>query len=165
MRWRGQPRRLPPVKPAHPTKRNQLIAIGCGVALLLVLAIGGGSAVLWETLEGKNETTQSLEAKKMAAAQDVLADTLTLELHAGDPTVQWVRLSNAGGKRLLTARPDGTGQFAPDTYTLSVKVMARSVLEGDLELTEDTSLTCKPATMGQVRCTDANGNPRLLLRP
>lgn len=161
----GLPRRLPPARTAHPTKRNHMLAIGCGAALLFVLAIGGGSAVLWGTIDHQEPIKQSPEAKKTAAAQNVLAGTVKLELHAGDPTVQWVRLSNTNGDRLLTARPDGTGTFASDTYTLSVKVMARSVLNGDLELTEDTSLTCKPATMGQVRCIDAHGNPRLLLRP
>ena len=161
----GHPRRLPPATTALPTKRNRLLALGCGATLLLVLAVGGASALLFGMFDQPGEQTQSLDAKRMADVQEVLADTVKLELHAGDPTVQWVRLSNAAGERLLTARPDGEGNFAPDTYTVSVKVMARSVLNGPLELNEDTSLTCKPATMGQVRCTDSNGNQRLLIRP
>ena len=124
----------------------------------------GGSFALWQTLmpEGMqaNETASAMKGGTKAKAGD-----LNIELHAGDPTVQWVRLSNAENERLLTARPEASAQLPAGAYTVSVKVMARSVLNGSLEITDDISLTCKPATMGRVRCTDANGNAKLLLRP
>ena len=160
----GQPRRLPPPQAAHPNKRNHMLLIGCLTSILFLLVVGGGGAFL---LRGMDVLTTDADVSKSPhkEAQDVLAEDVKLELHAGDPTVQWVRLSNANGDKLLTARPDGSGSFPPDNYTISVKVVARSVLSGTIDLNEDTSLTCKPATMGQVRCSDANGNPLLLLRP
>jgi serine/threonine protein kinase len=90
---------------------------------------------------------------------------ISVELQAGDPTVQWIRLFNDKGDRLLTARPDASAQLSPGTYELRVKVVARSALSGEVSLEEDTFLSCKPATMGRVRCTDRDGNERLVIRP
>jgi len=161
----GKPKRLPPPRTAQPSKQKKLILIGCAATLFILMSIGGGSMVLWMNMNQQSPDIESSAPTNSANAKDILAETFSVELHAGDPTVQWIRLSNAEDERLLTARPDASGNFGAGTYTLSVKVMARSVLNGTIEFNEDISLTCKPATMGRVRCSDANGNPKLLLRP
>jgi hypothetical protein len=79
--------------------------------------------------------------------------------------VQWIRLEDATGTRLINARPDGEAAVAPGTHTISVKVTARNKLSGEISINKDTSLTCKPATMGRVRCIDPKGKTQVLLQP
>ena len=167
----GTARRLPPVKPAEGLSKQQTIALGCGIAtavLLLVLAIGGAAWMVAgdktpapvETI-GRSTSTQSSAGSTLSGS----GDHVDISLHAGDPTVQWIRLSNATEERLLTARPDAEGAIPAGEYELAVKVVARPVLKSSIVLDQDTTLTCKPTTMGRVRCVDAAGKTRQLLRP
>ena len=165
----GAARRLPPVKPAQGLSKKQTMIVGFSIAtaaILLVLAIGG---VAW-LLAGDTPSTKAIgldQSSGQSASPTISGsgDHIQVSLHAGDPTVQWLRLSNAADERLLTARPDAKGTIPAGEYTLAVKVVARPVLKSSLVLDQDTILTCKPTTMGRVRCTDAAGKTRQLLQP
>ena len=165
----GSAKRLPPVKPAQGLSKKQTLVLGCSIAtaaILMVLAIGG---VAW-LLAGDSPSTKAIRPSQ-SSEQSTLpsisgsGDHIQVSLHAGDPTVQWLRLTNAADERLLTARPDATGTIPAGEYTLAVKVVARPILKSSLVLDQDTNLTCKPTTMGRVRCTDAAGKTRQLLQP
>jgi len=165
----GSAKRLPPVKPAQGLSKQQTIALGCAIAtaaILLVVSIGG---VAWmmagDDAPRTRSEVQTAEKAPSSAALAGSGDHVDISLHAGDPTVQWLRLTNASDERLLTARPDAEGALPAGEYTLSVKVVARPVLKSSIVLDQDTTLTCKPTTMGRVRCTDAAGKTRQLLRP
>jgi hypothetical protein len=133
--------------------------------LLLLAGIGGVSWVLFL----KDSTKADLKDNQStvdALTEDVYAnEVIDVELRAGDPTVQWIRLTNAEGARMLTARPDGKAAIPPGSYDLSVKVVARSVLSKTITLKQPTALTCKPTTMGRVRCIDTLDDTKLILRP
>ena len=166
----GTAKRLPPVKPADGPTRTQYLALGCGIAsgvMILILAIIGATWMLVRDPPSPTSRKASPAAEPAAQAPQIsgTADHINLSLHAGDPTVQWIRLTNASGERLLTARPDAKAAIPAAEYTLSVKVVARAVLKSPIVLDQDTTLTCKPTTMGRVRCVDAAGKTRQLLRP
>jgi hypothetical protein len=89
----------------------------------------------------------------------------SISLRAGGPTVQSVRLFDSEGTRLINARPEASASIPNGTYTLKVKVVGRSALSTVLIVKEDSILTCKPATMGQVKCTSGPDSPTLVLKP
>lgn len=162
----GNPKRLPPPQPAQPTSKARNTAIGCAVALFIAVLLAAAGWVAWMLINQQEnpQPTISTDAPEIPA-QVANSTDVSVELHAGDPTVQWIRIENAMGKRILTARPDGSGQLAAGEYKISVKVIARSKLEGTISFTEDTNLNCKPATMGRVRCSDPAGKTGILLLP
>ena len=163
----GTAKRLPPVRPVEGLSKKQTIILGCGIAtavILLVLAIGGVAWMLAGDTPSPSNRASSTPSPSVPAVSGS-SDHVDVSLQAGDPTVQWIRLTNASDERLLTARPDAKGAIPAGEYTLSVKVIARPVLKSSIVLDQDTTLTCKPTTMGRVRCTDAAGKTRQLLRP
>ncbi|MEC8193551.1 MAG: serine/threonine-protein kinase [Myxococcota bacterium] len=160
-------RRLPPVRPAN--SKNRALVLGFGLMAIMLAAVATGAWLAWAVF-GPTDPTPAADAptsRTVDAATTALpsGQTVAVSLHAGDPTVQWVRLEDMLGNRLVNARPDGEARVASGTHRLSVKVTARTKLTGNISIENDTSLTCKPATMGRVRCTDANGETRILLRP
>lgn len=162
----GNPKRLPPPQPAQPTSKHRNIAIGCAVALFIFVLMAAGGSMTWMLINQQENPQSEISADAPEMAVQVAnSNDVSVELHTGDPTVQWIRIENAMGKRILTARPDDSGQLASGEYKISVKVIARSKLEGTISFTEDTSLNCKPATMGRVRCSDPTGKTRILLLP
>jgi len=166
----GQAKRLPPTKPANQPDRTRYLAMGCAIAVAgLVMIASVGGAAWWFFNKGSQPSAPSPNVtpsiKSAAEADAVDGEWIEVSLHAGDPTVQWIRLTNAEGTRVLTAKPDGTASIPPAEYELSVKVVARSVLKMPLDLNSDTTLTCKPSTMGRVRCMDRRGGSKLILRP
>ena len=147
-----------------------MITIGCTIAavflLLSVLAASGFLA--WKLIASEPEIETPPpppNAPSKLDPRELVGELVNFDLHAGDPTVQWVRLTNADGKRILTARPDADAKITVGSYSISAKVVAREGLTGEISITEDTSISCKPATMGRIRCTEPNGNTRLLLKP
>ena len=86
-------------------------------------------------------------------------------LSAGDPTIQKMRLLTQTGDAVLTARPDANAQIPADDYKLSVKVVGRPTIEGEITITKDTTLTCRQTTMGRVLCVDEDGEPQITLQP
>lgn len=160
-------RRLPPVRPAN--SKNRALVLGFGLMAIMLAAVATGAWLAWAVF-GPTDPTPTADAptsRTVDAATTALprGQTVAVSLHAGDPTVQWVRLEDMLGNRLVNARPDGEARVASGTHRLSVKVTARTKLTGNISIENDTSLTCKPATMGRVRCTDANGKTRILLQP
>jgi serine/threonine protein kinase len=156
------------VLPTAAPSRRKMIAIGCAIGTLAFAAVSVGGFVSWKLITSRSEIVEPIPTPVVPEPTDAPAaevDLINFDLHAGDPTVQWVRLTNAEDRRVLTARPDADELIAPGTYTISVKVVAREVLSGEIAVTEDTSISCKPATMGRIRCTEPNGSTRLLLRP
>jgi serine/threonine protein kinase len=166
----GRAARLPPPKPATEPDRIRLLAIGCGLAVTVLLIVGLIGAAAW-ILFGQEQpsTVKPSGLAPMIEAStkyDEAPDNLfQVSFQAGDPTVQWIRLRNKNGDLLLTAKPDGSTSVAAGTYEIAVKVVARSVLTKKIDLNSDTSLTCKPSTMGRVRCTDPTGASKIILRP
>ena len=132
------------------------------MVLIAALAIGGWVTY---TVFGPGDGTQPEALRTASRSDDALQPRVAVQLHAGDPTVQWVRLENKNGTRLINARPDGDALVPRGTHRISVKVTARTKLVGDIFIDKAISLTCKPATMGRVRCTDSNGKETLLLQP
>jgi hypothetical protein len=135
----------------------------------MVLILSGIAGVSW-VLFLKNrdvpvEFTASIPQPSDAEYWDAAQTMIDISLHGGDSTVQWIRLINDQDERLLTARPDQMGSVPAGTYTVSVKVVARSALSGTIKLNEPTDLTCKPTTMGRIRCVNTQGKTQLLLRP
>ena len=94
-----------------------------------------------------------------------MIDQVRVELRGGDPTVQWIRLFDSEGEEMLSARPDGHVDVVPGNYRISVKVVARPVLTGNVSIDGAAFLKCKPATMGRIRCTNEAGRARLVLEP
>ncbi len=172
------PSEVGPVPPAPPTmlakaspERSEprrawvLAAGGCAIATLLICI---GMVAVWATLD--RVVIAPIAAKSAAnPSLDIVAgeDTpmASVSLRAGDPTVQWVRLVDRHGTTVIRARPEGTSDVPIGEYILRVKVVARPILQTALSIGEDTSLRCKPATMGRVRCTDEAGVSRVLLQP
>jgi hypothetical protein len=140
-------------------------AVGCAMVSLLV---GIGFVLAWTAMN-------SVEPPSSAAAQsdnpslDIVAGAshgaATVKLAAGDPTVQWLKLVDGKGSPVVRARPDGEASVPVGDYTLRVKVVARPVLETSVSINEDTTLRCKPATMGRVRCINAAGVTAVVLQP
>jgi serine/threonine protein kinase len=162
----GKPKRLPPPMATQPTAKARNVGIGCAVAMVLFVVLVGASWLAWIMIHQPSSTQVEISTDAPETPVQATNSTdVSVELHAGDPTVQWVRLENESGERILTARPDGTAQIAAGDYKLSVKVIARSKLEGPISFTEDTNLNCKPATMGRIRCSDSNGKTRIILLP
>jgi hypothetical protein len=167
------PPAAPPTEPAEVTKRLDAKkdrsrwlygALGCACVSLL---LGIGGAVAYSLIGPARE---AIQARKTEANPDAniyagLAGDVTVSISAGDPTVQWVRLMDQEGNTLISARPDGAAQIPAGTYTLSVKVVARPALAREISVKEETMLSCKPATMGRVKCTDGSGSRTILLKP
>jgi serine/threonine protein kinase len=173
----GNAQRLPPAQPAQDKRTSkQYIGIGCAIASVVLLIMAGIGGVSWMLFLKKTEqayiqtnpisvdTTPSTPAGTPAGAEKS-DGRVSIALHGGDPTVQWLRLSNADGVLLLTARPSDSADLAPGKYTLSVKVVARTALSGTLDLEVPLDLTCQPTTRGRIRCLDARGKTQLLLQP
>ena len=168
------PPAAPPTQPAQvspddePGMSSRWIYAGMGFAAVSVLLGLGGFAAFWFfTPQAANNTTPAVEASTGADADIIagMAGDVTVTLEAGDPTVQWIRLKDTSGSTRITARPDGSGQVMPGTYTLAVKVAARPALAKEIPVNEDTMLICKPATMGHVKCTGGSGRPPIVLKP
>jgi serine/threonine protein kinase len=167
------PPAAPPTDPAEVTKRldakkdrSRWIygALGCAFVSLL---LGIGGAVAYSLI---GPARQAIQAREAEANPDALiyaglAGHVTVSISAGDPTVQWVRLMDGEGNTLITARPDGAAQIPEGNYTLRVKVVARPTLSKEISIKEETMLSCKPATMGRVKCTDGSGSRTILLKP
>ena len=163
----GQAKRLPPAK--SPTRPRNALALGCGIMVILLVALGLGGWLTWVIMgdEAPDRSPPTAERQSTAVPANSLSteNPVQVSLHSGDPTVQWIRLEDATGTRLINARPDGEATVAPGTHTISVKVTARNKLSGEISINKDTSLTCKPATMGRVRCIDPKGKTQVLLQP
>jgi hypothetical protein len=169
------PTRVATAKPAS-TLVPALVYATIGCVVVSVVLGGLSVAAFWFAKSaqppeiGSTEPAPTFDAAFEDLTQAIATDAsgtteISVELQAGDPTVQWIRLLNDNGERLLTARPDASAPLNPGTYELQVKVVARSPLSVEVSLEEDTFLSCKPATMGRVRCADRNGNERLVIRP
>jgi serine/threonine protein kinase len=164
-------RSLPsPTRPPNPQSRKRMITIGCtiGAVIILTAILATSGMIAWKLIASDPEVVEHVPQPTQIPELDpreLVGELVNFDLHAGDPTVQWVRLTNADDKRILTARPDADTKITVGTYTISAKVVAREVLTGEISITEDTSLSCKPATMGRIRCTEPNGKSRLLLKP
>jgi len=157
-------RRLPPVRP--PESKRRAVLIGCGVMVVLIAALAAGGWLTYVMFGPLDDAQQRARSGPASSATDAdLQPRIAVELHAGDPTVQWIRLEDKQGNRLINARPDGDALIPPGAHKISVKVTARTKLTGDIFIDKAISLTCKPATMGRVRCTDAKGKETLLLQP
>ncbi len=161
-------RALPPVQPASGPSPKQYLIIGFGVAsaLIALLAIGGGAAMIFMAKSSPSTPTPSATVPE-AAAPLIEADTERFQvmLSAGDPTIQKMRLLTQTGDAVLTARPDANAQIPADDYKLSVKVVGRPTIEGEITITKDTTLTCRQTTMGRVLCVDEDGEPQITLQP
>ncbi|MFZ5481889.1 MAG: serine/threonine-protein kinase [Myxococcota bacterium] len=76
--------------------------------------------------------------------------------------VQWVRVEDGAGKRVLDGQEKTEGKLAPGDYTLTMKQVGRPALKASLAVPEaGVSLACVPEKEGAVKCTGA-GRPIVL---
>jgi hypothetical protein len=82
-----------------------------------------------------------------------------------DDTLQWIRLEDAAGNRLLNADPSATAAIPAGTYTLSAKIVGKAKVSAPLAITGPLTLSCGPAADGAITCADPSGAPVLTLPP
>ncbi len=74
-----------------------------------------------------------------------------------DDTMQWIRITNAAGVRLVDGRPTNRASVPPGTYLLSAKVVGRPVARGEIAVARSLDLECSVREAGHVVCADRAG--------
>jgi serine/threonine protein kinase len=152
-----------PARPGQSEPGRQQLAYGLLGCLGVSLLFGAAGAAAYTFFRVKQ--TAPPAPVETAGTTTRSVGLASISLRAGGPTVQSVRLFDSEGTRLINARPEDSASIPNGTYTLKVKVVARPTLSTVLIVKEDSILTCKPATMGQVKCTSGPDSPTLVLKP
>jgi hypothetical protein len=131
-----------------------------GLAFSLVLFGGGGlaAAFWWMTQTPESSTGGEPAASASAPIEAAPTAGAKLRLSANDATLQWLKLTDAAGDRVLKASPDGDAVLAPGTYTLAAKVVGRGAVSAALDVQADSDWTCTVAEAGAVECTSETGS-------
>jgi hypothetical protein len=184
---RGEPSRRTQPPPfdaeAAPAPSKRGLIIGAAVVfiaffgVIALASVGGGAWYLWSrgpaapdvvaagapAPRASAESTSSAAERTPAGGDAALEGTVKVELRSPDDTVQWIRLEDAAGKRVLSGSPNGDAALPTGVYALSAKVAARAKVEGSLELKQDTHLVCVPERDQKVRCADEAGQTVVIL--
>ena len=156
----------PPAPPAAEAPRSSsmmLVAVFLLVVVLggLLVAVGGVGLYFYLD-EGTAPATTPVAA---APAPSPAAAGHAVTIGRSDDTLQWIRLEDAAGNRLLNADPSATAAIPAGTYTLSAKIVGKAKVSAPLAITGPLTLSCGPAADGGITCADPSGAPVLTLPP
>lgn len=155
------PERASSHAPGAAPQRSRTMLLGlAGLAFSLVLFGGGGlaAAFWWMTQTPESSTGGEPAASASAPIEAAPTAGAKLRLSANDATLQWLKLTDAAGDRVLKASPDGDAVLAPGTYTLAAKVVGRGAVSAELDVQADSDWTCTVAEAGAVECTSETGS-------
>jgi len=161
---------FPPTEEPPPRSKLGLV-VGVLLGFVLVTGLGlamlGGGAAAWfmwpineSTSTGPQTDLEVPDPTDVTATGDI-----NLSVEAADDTIQWVRVIDEAGTRVLSAKPTDSAELALGTYELQAKVVGLVKVSGSFELSEPLALSCVPAKANKVRCTGPEGLPELLLAP
>lgn len=139
-------------------------AVGLLGVLLLSLTVGGVAAFF---MLGPRSvaTADPPEAPDGPEAPPPAAGALSVSIEATDGTIQWVRLLDAEGARLVNAKPQDSAKVPAGSFELQAKQAGRGKVSAALEVEADLALSCAPADKGAIRCVDEGAGRELLLKP
>jgi hypothetical protein len=140
-----------------------LVAVFLLVVVLggLLVAVGGVGLYFYLD-EGTAPATAPVAA---APAPSPAAAGHAVTIGRSDDTLQWIRLEDAAGNRLLNADPSATAAIPAGDYTLSAKIVGKAKVSAPLAITGPLTLSCGPAADGAITCADPSGAPVLTLPP
>jgi len=156
-------RNLAPVEEEDDPREKQrmmLVVVGTLAGFLMLILIVVAAAAGWWFLKGRHAATTTAVA---AAEAPAASGGHTIEVSASDDQIQWIKLKDAAGDKVLKGTPSGETNVASGEYELSVKVIGRSAVKTMLDISGPLSLECAPEESQQVLC--AMGEEEILLEP
>ena len=150
---------LPPVELA--AQSNTMIWLGVAAFATLVAGVVAVSAIIaWLYVTRALPTPFAVTGEAAVAA----VASAPVKVEAPEAAVQWIRLQNAGGERVAEGKAALSGNVLPGAYFLSVKLVGKPVLQGQIEVPElGVSLQCALDKDGSLRCSGMSA-PVLLRR-
>ena len=152
------------------TQVTLIIGLCVLVGFLLILVVGlGGVAAVWyfQNISSVPGTAQGLSTGSETVTEVVATnpDLPSIEVGSDDDRIQWIRINDSQGERVLSGSPAGEASLEPGTYLLRVKVVGRSTAELELDIEGELSLSCEAASNQRVLCRDASAELELELIP
>ena len=151
-----------------------LAAVGglvLGLRRLSMVGIGGAAWWIYSDRSRSGDGATLTEAPEAAApdtparAEPAAGGAARVALEAGDPSLQWVKISDAQGRQVIKASPSGEASLEPGSYELSGKVVGRPAAKASLDVAGDAAWSCLPADEGRIRCTESMAGATLVLQP
>jgi serine/threonine protein kinase len=144
-----------------PAASNTLIWVGVAAFALFVAGVVGVSGVVaWLYV---TRTLPTPDAVPRQAAVAAVAGA-PVQVEAAGAAVQWIRMQNAAGERIAEGKATLTGSVLPGVYALSVKLVGKPVLQGQIEVPGGgVSLQCALEKDGSLSCSGMSA-PVLLRR-
>jgi hypothetical protein len=158
----------PPVAPEEPAVSvlapagsNTMIWLGVAAFALFVAGVVVVAAVAaWLYVLRTDPSAVPSPADPAVAA----VATSPLSVEAPDAAVQWIRLQTDSGERVAEGKTALSGSVPPGAYLLSVKLVGKPVLQGQLEVPgAGGRLVCSPEKDGSLSCAGLSA-PVLLRR-
>ena len=147
----------PPVELA--AQSNTMIWLGVAAFATLVAGVVAVSAVIAWLYVTRGLPTPFVVTGGAAVAAVASAP---VKVEAPEAAVQWIRLQNAGGERVAEGKAALSGNVLPGAYFLSIKLVGKPVLQGQLEVPElGVSLQCALDKDGSLRCSGMSAPVRL----